>query len=63
MELIVAAFLAIVLTFFGHLGLVIAHHFERPKRRARLFPEAPLTPPPPLKRSPLSCTTPPPVPA
>ena len=30
MEVIVTTFFAIVLTFLGHLGLVIALHFERP---------------------------------
>jgi hypothetical protein len=55
-ELIVTTFLAIGLTFFGHLAFVIAHHFESQKRRVPLLREAPLTPPPSPKRSPLPCS-------
>ena len=45
MELIVTTFIAVVLAFFGHLGLVIADRFERPRRPRRVLPEPPDVPP------------------
>lgn len=56
MELIVATFFATTFTFVGHLCFVIAQHFERPKRRLPVLPQAPLTLPPAPKRWPLACT-------